>query len=99
MHIPLYHPLLAKEGVKKVGFATDTCGMSQDLSKEHGANLITQSVIELIKKHHEQVLAILVGHNHFDAIIPYYENIVEYVCAPTYLNEFYEFNITPKVVE
>lgn len=96
MHIPLYHPTLDFIGQKKVNAVADTCGMAYGLGLKNSATPITKAVIDLIKENHEQVLAILVGHNHFDAVVPYYENVVEYVCAPTYLNDFYEFIIEPK---
>ena len=95
MHIPLYNPSVDIIGQKKVGVIADTCGMDYDLSSSRYPTPITKKVIDLIKQNHKQVLAILVGHNHFDTVIKYHEDLLEYVCAPTYLNDFYEFIIEP----
>ena len=96
MHIPLFHPDVDKAGKEKVNFATDVCGTDKDESKPCYPTPVTKAVIELIKEKHEQVLALLVGHNHYDAVINYYKNINMYVCLPTYLNDFYEFIIEPE---
>ena len=96
MHIPLWHPDLEKAGIEKVKFATEVCGTANDESKPWYPTPVTKAVIDLIKEKHEQVLALLVGHNHFDAVINYYKNIDMYVCLPTYLNDFYEFIIEPE---
>ena len=96
MHIPLDHPDLSKAGIEKVKFVADVCGMDSDESKACYPTPVTKAVIELIKEKHEQVLALLVGHNHFDAVINYYKNVNMYVCLPTYLNDFYEFIIEPE---
>ena len=96
MHIPLFHPDLDQAGLEKVKNATDVCGTDKDESKDCYPTPVTKAVIDLIKEKHEQVLALLVGHNHFDAVINYYKNIDMYVCLPTYLNDFYEFIIEPE---
>ena len=96
MHIPLFHPDLDQAGLEKVKNATDVCGTDKDESKDCYPTKITKAVLDLIKEKHEQVLALLVGHNHFDAVIDYYKDIKMYVCLPTYLNDFYEFIIEPK---
>lgn len=95
VHIPLYHPSLDIVGQRKVHVICDTCGLDYDLTNARCATEVTKEVISLIKQNHDKVLAIVAGHNHFSAAIPYYENIVEYVCAPTYLDDFYEFIIEP----
>ena len=93
MHIPLEHPSLHIIGYQKVNQMAEACGTDYNLSSDAYANETTKAVIALIKEKHEQVLALLVGHVHFDAVVPYYNNMVQYICLPTYLNDFYEFII------
>ncbi|MBR1867281.1 MAG: metallophosphoesterase [Clostridia bacterium] len=95
MHIPLYHPDIDKIGQKKVGQIADACGGDYDLLSPHAPDATTKKTIELIKQNHRKVLAIMTGHNHFEAQTVWYENIIESVCAPTYLHYFNEIEILP----
>jgi hypothetical protein len=80
-------------GFQKVNQMCECCGLDYNLASPYYPTETTKAVIELIKEKHEQVLALLVGHVHYDAVVPYYKNIVQYICLPTYLNDFYEFII------
>ncbi len=93
MHVPLYHPSLDKIGLEEVGLIANACGGDYNLVSPFYPTETTKKVIELIRKNHKKVLAIMTGHNHYTARILYYENIIECVCAPTYLHDFYEIEI------
>ena len=93
MHVPLYTPYMDIVGFQKVNQMCECCGLDYNLASPYYPTETTKAVIELIKEKHEQVLALLVGHVHYDAVVPYYKNIVQYICLPTYLNDFYEFII------
>jgi 3',5'-cyclic AMP phosphodiesterase CpdA len=93
MHIPLDTPALGIVGIQKVNQIAEACASEYNLASPNYPTETTKAVIELIKEKHEQVLALLVGHVHYDAVVPYYKNIVQYICLPTYLNDFYEFII------
>ena len=93
MHAPLYHPSLDTIGLKEVGLISEACGGDYNLDSAFYPTETTRKVIRLIRDNHEKVLAIMAGHNHYAAKINYYENIIECVCAPTYLHDFYEIEI------
>lgn len=93
MHIPLHHPFLVAIGQKKVNATQTSCGTDYDLSSPYYPTETTKKMIELIKENHKKVLALMTGDLHYTARIMYYENIVECVCAPTYLHDFYEIEI------
>jgi hypothetical protein len=86
-------PVLEIIGFKKVSVMTDLVGGDYDLFSLNYPTQTTKDVIELIKKNHEKVLGIFVGHNHFDGAVVYHEKVVQYVCSPTYLDYFHEIII------
>ena len=96
MHVPLYHPSLAHIALKALGRVVCGCGCEHNLEDPLYPTETTRKVIHLIKENHEKVLAIMTGHVHFAAQIKYYENIIECICPPTYLHEFYEIEIRCK---
>ncbi|MBQ6921558.1 MAG: metallophosphoesterase, partial [Clostridia bacterium] len=99
MHIPLYHPYLNIIGQKKVNVIAAACGVDYDLSSHCYPTETTRKTIELIKENHKKVLALMTGDHHYTARINYYENIIECVCAPTYLHDFYEIVISREKAE
>ncbi|MBQ6980164.1 MAG: metallophosphoesterase [Clostridia bacterium] len=99
MHMPLYHPALDIIGQKKVNVIAVACGVNYDLSSPKYPTETTKKTIELIKENHKKVLALMTGDHHYTARINYYENIIECVCAPTYLHDFYEIVISREKAE
>lgn len=99
MHIPLYHPYLNILSQKKVNVLMGACGADYDLSSPVYPTETTKKTIELIKENHKKVLAVMAGDHHYNAKIKYYENIIECICAPTYLHDFYEIVISKETTK
>lgn len=96
MHVPLYHPNLSLIGLKTLNRVVFGCGSEYNLESPLYPTETTRKVINLIKEKHEKVLALMTGHVHFAGQLRYHENIIECICPPTYLHEFFEIEINCK---
>lgn len=92
-HIPLASPNLTNIAISKIRRPSFGCGSEHDMSLVDYPTETTKKVIALIKENHDKVLALFAGHEHYEAIYPYYKNIVSYVSNVNYAKEFFEIDI------
>lgn len=92
-HIPLASPYLTTTAIHKIRRPSFGCGSEHDMTLLEYPTETTKKVIELIKENHDKVLALFAGHEHYEAIYPYYKNIVCYVSNVNYAKEYFEINI------
>lgn len=92
-HIPLASEHLTNTAIAKIRRPSFGCGSEHDMTLIDYPTDVTKKVIELIKENHEKVIGLFAGHEHYEAIYPYYKNIVCYVSNVNYAKEFFEIDI------